>query len=418
MEPAAEVKSLVNDLFRHHASAILSKLSRRLGLQNLDLAEEAVQEAMLQALRLWPFHGIPENPRAWLSTVAQNKALEVIRRRGVFRKKWQEMRQLAVLEANLTNLDEPPGDDGLAMIFACNHPALSPEGRVALTLNAACGFSAPEIARAFLVPEPTIAQRIVRAKRLIRGQDVKLEIPAPEKLSSRLDSVLQVIYLLFNEGYSAHAGDALIRHELCGEAIWLASRLVGFPETARPQCHALLGLMLIQASRLPARQNQAGDLILLADQDRSLWDFRLIHQGLRHLDLASEGDDLSVYHLQAGIAATHAIAEDHATTDWGRVLALYSLLREIDPSPIVGLNRAVALAMVEGPATGLAVIDESGISKALNGYFLLHATRADLLRQLDRRQESRESYISALNLACTEPERRFLLRRLEEIHGD
>ena len=305
---APEVHALVDHMFRHHAAAILSALSRRLGLENLDLAEEVVQDAMVQALRSWPYHGIRENPRAWLARVAHNKALDLIRRRGVFHRKQRELGNLAVTEADLAHLDEPLGDEQLAMIFACNHPALSPEGRVALTLNAACGFSVAEIARAFLAHEATIAQRLVRAKRLIREQDVNLALPPVEQLPGRLDSVLQVIYLLFNEGYSAHSGDALIRHDLCGEAVWLADCLVCRPETAMPKSHALLALMLIQASRLPARQDESGDLVLLADQDRSRWDTRLIHLGLRHLDLASEGEHLSVYHLQAGIAAVHAVA--------------------------------------------------------------------------------------------------------------
>ncbi|HEY2158610.1 MAG TPA: sigma-70 family RNA polymerase sigma factor, partial [Isosphaeraceae bacterium] len=258
--PAPEVHTLVDHLFRHHAAAMLSGLSRRLGLENLDLAEEVVQDSMLQALRLWPYHGIPENPRAWLMQVARNKALDLVRRRGVFRRK---QREIAVAESDLTLLAQPDedgalDDEQLAMIFACNHPALAPDSRVALTLKAACGFSVPEIARAFLAPEPTIAQRLVRAKRLIRERDVALELPPPEQLPDRLDSVLQVIYLLFNEGYSAHAGDALIRQDLCGEAIWLADRLACHDATASPKCHALLSLMLLQASRLPARQDEAG----------------------------------------------------------------------------------------------------------------------------------------------------------------
>ena len=415
MGPAPEVHALVDRMFRHHAATILSALSRRLGLENLDLAEEVIQDAMLQALRLWPFQGIPDDPRAWLARVARNKALDLIRRRGVFHRKRRELGVSAVTEADLARLDEPLGDEQLAMIFACNHPALSPEGRVALTLNAACGFSVPEIARAFLAQEATIAQRLVRAKRLIRDQGVDLALPTPEQLPGRLDSVLRIIYLLFNEGYSAHSGDALIRHDLCGEAIWLADRLVQRPETATPVSHALLALMLIQASRLPARQDEAGDLVLLPDQDRSRWDYRLIHMGLRHLDLASEGDDLTIYHLQAGIAAVHAVAPDDASTDWPRLLSLYNLLRAIAPSPVVSLNRAVALAMVEGPDAGLVALEEIEDARALEGYFLMPATRADLLSKLGRHVEAAAAYRSALESKCTEPERRFLLRRLAEM---
>ena len=418
--PPAETHALVDFLFRHHAAAMLSGLSRRLGLENLDLAEEVVQEAMLQALRLWPYHGIPDNPRAWLTQVARNKALDLIRRRGTLRRKLGGL----AAEADLAHFDSPVedddrlGDEQLAMIFACNHPALTSESRVALTLKAACGFSVPEIARAFLTPETTIAQRIVRAKKTIREDGISLEMPAPEGLPARLDSVLQVIYLLFNEGYSAHAGDALIRHDLCGEAIWLADRLARRPETATPATHALLALMLIQASRLPARQDESGDLILLPDQDRSRWDTRLIHLGLRHLDLAAEGDELTIYHLQAGIAAVHAVAPDDATTDWPRLLSLYDLLRAVDPSPVVALNRAVALAKVEGPSAGLRALDDIEGTRALEGYFLLPATRADLLLKLDRRDEAEAAYAAALASAGSEPERRFLARRLNECRGD
>lgn len=418
--PAAETHALVDHLFRHHAAAMLSGLSRRLGLENLDLAEEVVQEAMLQALRLWPYHGIPANPRAWLTHVARNKALDLIRRQGKLRRKLEGL----AAEADLAHFDSPVedddrlGDEQLAMIFACNHPALSPEARVALTLKAACGFSVPEIARAFLAPEPTIAQRIVRAKKTIRENGISLEMPAPEGLPARLDSVLQVIYLLFNEGYSAHAGDALIRHDLCGEAIWLADRLARRPETATPTSHALLALMLIQASRLPARQDESGDLILLPDQDRTRWDTRLVHLGLRHLDRAAEGDELTIYHLQAGIAAVHAVAPDDASTDWPRLLSLYDLLRAVDPSPVVALNRAVALAKVEGPSAGLRALDEIEGTRSLEGYFLLPATRADLLVKLDRRDEAEAAYTAALASACSEPERRFLAGRLALCRGD
>lgn len=418
-----EVHALVDHLFRHQAASILAGLSRGLGLENLDLAEEAVQDAMLRALRLWPHHGVPENPRAWLARVARNKALDLARRRGVLRRVLREREGRLAVGAEddrsaLDPSDGPFGDEQLAMIFACNHPDLPAEGRVALTLKAACGFSVPEIARAFLAPEATIAQRIVRAKRLIRERGVSLALPPPDQVPARLDSVLKVIYLLFNEGYSAHAGDALIRHDLCGEAIWLADRLASRPEAARPVVHALLALMLLQASRLPARQDEAGDLVLLPDQDRALWDVPLIHRGLRHLDRAAEGDDLSVYHLQAGIAAVHAVAADHPSTDWPRLLGLYDLLRALDPSPVVALNRAVALAMVEGPRAGLDALGEIEAAPALVAYFLLPATRADLLLKLGRRDESEAAYRLALAATRTGPERRFLARRLAGCRGE
>jgi RNA polymerase sigma-70 factor (ECF subfamily) len=414
-EVVPKVHHAVDHLFRHHAAAVLSGLSRRLGLENLDLAEEVVQDAMLQALRLWPYHGVPDNPRGWLARVAHNKAMDLIRRRGTLRRKLREVGERATSPTEDDGDDL--GDEQLAMIFACTHPALPAEARIALTLKAACGFSVPEIARAFLAPEATIAQRLVRAKAKIRERGIVLAIPPPEQLPDRVDSILQVIYLLFNEGYSAHSGDALIRQDLCGEAIWLADQLTRGPETAMPKSHALLALMLIQASRLPARQDDAGDLVLLADQDRSKWDTRLIHLGLRHLGLASEGDDLTVYHLQAGIAAIHATSDD-ASTDWPELLSSYDLLRRLDPSPIVALNRCVALSRVHGPEAGLDALKEIDDSGILEGYFLLHATRADLLRTLGRLDEAEASYRSALSASCTEPERRFLARRLSSCRGD
>lgn len=419
-DPGSDVQTLVDHLFRHHSAAMLSALSRRFGLENLDVAEEVVQDAMLQALRLWPFHGIPDNPRAWLTQVASNKALDLVRRRSVYRRKKREMESRAIAETDLAQLqmpssaEDPFGDELLAMIFACTHPALPPEARVALTLKAACGFSVSEISRAFLTAEPTVAQRIVRAKRLIREQDVALALPPSDQLPARLDSVLQVIYLLFNEGYSAHAGNALIRRDLCGEAIWLGGRLTSRPKTAVPKAHALLALMLLQASRLPAREDEAGDIVLLADQDRSRWDTRLISEGMRCLERASEGDELSPYHLQAGIAAIHAVAQDDASTDWAQLLMLYDLLDNVAPSPIVALNRAVAISKVMGPDAALSALSELGHLPALDDYYLLPATRADLLLKLGRRAEAEAAYQAALGLPCTEPERRFLLRRLAE----
>jgi RNA polymerase sigma-70 factor (ECF subfamily) len=309
-------------------------------------------------------------------------------------------------------LDEEFADDQLAMMFACCHPVLPAEARVALTLKSVGGFGVAEIARAFLTSEATIAQRLVRAKRRLVEARATLAVPAPAELPKRLGSVLQVIYLLFNEGYTAHQGEDLVRQDLCAEAIRLGSLLLTRPETAPPKVHALLALMLLQASRLPARQDAEGNLCLLAEQDRSLWDQGLLGAGLHHLERATMGDELTEYHLQAGIAACHASAPSYETTDWRQVLALYDQLVMVAPSPVASLNRAIALAMVEGPETGLQALHALEANPALHSYYLLPATRADLLLRLGRKAEAATGYRDALAHSCTEPERRFLMKQL------
>ncbi len=420
-EPQGPVRPLVEHLFRHQSGQMLATLARVFGLQDLDLAEEAVQEAMLQALRKWPFHGIPANPQGWLAEVARNKALDLLRRRSLERrheaeveKRWLE-REAALAECAI---DGAVDDDQLVMMFACCHPALAPEARVALTLKAVGGFSAAETARAFLVEEATMAQRLVRAKRLIQELGIALRIPTPEEFAERLDSVLQVVYLLFNEGYLSHQGEDLVRQELCGEAIRLGELLLARPDTAQPKVHALFALMCLQAARLPARVDSQGDLLLLADQDRSLWNEELLGRGLRHLDQAAEGDELSPYHLQAGIAALHAVAPSYEATQWPQLLEWYDQLLAAAPTPIVALNRAIVLAMVEGPEAGLDALEPLRSLPALRHYYLLPAARADMLRRLGRASEAAESYREALAERCTEPERRFLLKRLEELSRD
>jgi RNA polymerase sigma-70 factor (ECF subfamily) len=408
---AAGVSGLVEHLFRHEAGRLLASLGRRLGLEHLDLAEEVVQDALVQALRQWPFHGVPANPTAWLARVAHNRALDLLRRRATYDRVRADLEARArAAESAPTDADDAEAlDDQLAMMFACCHPALAPEARVALTLKAVCGFSAAEVGRAFLLDEPTVAQRVVRAKRLLRDEHITVTVPAPAELPARLDSVLQVLYLLFNEGYSACQGEDLIRHDLCEEALRLGLLLTRRPDTARPQAHALVALMFFQASRLPARVDGSGDLLLLAEQDRSRWDERLIHAGLRHVDRASTGDELTTYHIEAGIAAIHAQAPSESATDWPRLLWLYDLLHERAPTPVVALNRAVVLARVQGPAAGLEALEPH--AWALRGYYLLHATRADFLLRLDRRAEAESAYRAALACPCSAPERRFLKRK-------
>ncbi len=408
---------LVEHLFRRQAGQMLARLCRVFGLKHLDLAEEVVQDALVQALRQWPFRGIPDDPAAWLLRVASNRALDVLRRSTSLRRKLADLRDAATPQpaADPAALpwDGDLGDDQLAMTFACCHPALAEEIRVALTLKAVAGFGVAEVARAFLVPETTIAQRLVRAKRFLREANLALTIPPPPELPGRLDSVLRVLYLLFNEGYTAHRGEDLVRHDLCGEALRLAGLLAGRADTALPKVHALLSLFFFQVSRFPARVDEAGDLLLLAEQDRALWDRRAVHLGMRHLDQASEGDELTEYHVQAAIAAVHTVAPSYEQTDWARVLTLYDQLQAVAPSPVVALNRAVAVAMVHGADAGLAALEPLRGDAALRDYYLLPSVRADLLLRLGRDDDAAACYRDALASPCTEPERRFLQKRLE-----
>jgi RNA polymerase sigma-70 factor (ECF subfamily) len=376
-----------------------------------------VQETLLKALRQWPYRGIPDNPGAWIMRVARNHALDVLRREHSLRGKHQQLAALAALDDPATPaeiLDCELLDDMLRMMFTCCHPAIGREARVALTLKTLGGFGVHELARAFLTQETTIAQRLVRAKRTLRTQRIPFAVPDAAELPARLDSVLDVLYLLFNEGYSAHAGENLVRHDLCAEAIRLTSLLADHPTGDQPAVHALLALMLLQAARLPARTNAAGDLLLLEAQDRALWDRRLIDRGLRELQRSACGDELTEYHLQAGIAACHAVAPSYAATDWPRILADYDELMALSTSPVVALNRAVALAMVRGPRAGLDAVDQVGELPGMAGYHLFHATRAELLRRTDDEAGALESYELALDHTATDPERRFLMKKIAE----
>jgi RNA polymerase sigma-70 factor, ECF subfamily len=411
-------RDLVEHLFRHEAGHLLATLTHVFGLANLDLAEEVVQEALLQALRRWPFQGIPDNPRAWLLRAAHNKALDLLRRQATLRSKEHELGQrLQEREARLEVADPPEegelADEQLAMIFACCSPALPSEARVALTLKAVSGFGVAEIARAFLAEEPAIAQRLVRAKRRIREAGITLALPSPAELPGRLDSVLQVLYLLYNEGYGAHAGEDLVREDLCGEAIRLAQLLASRPDTGLPKVHALLALFYFQAARLETRVDSEGNLLLLAEQERTRWDPGLLALGVSQLERAAHGNELSQYHLQAAIAAVHATSPSFAETDWPRLLALYDQLLDLAPSPVVALNRAIAQSMVDGPEAALASLDGLSDGAALKNYRLLPAVRADFLRRLGRTAEAVVCYQEALGHPCTEPERRYLLRRIE-----
>jgi len=410
-----EVNQLVDHLFRHQSAKIVSTLTRIFGLTHLDLAEDVVQETLLKALRQWPFHGVPQNPGGWILQTAKNLAIDTLRREASFRDKAGAI--VYQIEQDMRSGDESDMNelqsDQLAMMFTCCHPSLPREVQIALTLKTLCGFSVTEIARAFLAEEATMAQRLVRAKRKIRDENISLEFPEPAVLHKRLAAVVEVLYLLFNEGYNAHEGENLVRHELCAEAIRLTALLVEYPVGDRPRVHALLALMLLQASRLPARVDGEGNLLLLAEQNRALRNRELIQRGLHHLEQSAAGEELSEYHLQAGIAACHAVAPNYAATDWKNILGYYDGLMEINHSPVVALNRAVALAMIEGPQAGIKELERIGHLPQMQSYYLFAATLADFHLQNGEPEKAAAYYQQALTLACTEPERRFLHRKLK-----
>ena len=416
MTASSETGALLEHLFRHQAGRMVAHLTRLLGPGNLSLAEETVQEAMLRALQTWPYQGLPENPAAWLFRVAHNVAIDAVRHNQVLGEKTDaivaELARAAIVEPNHPDIEEQLRDDELRMIFMCCHPEISRDASVALSLKTVGGFSVREIARAFLADAATIAQRLVRARRQIREQHFTLDMPGGGELKQRLDSVLEVIYFMFNEGYASHEGEELIRQDLCMEALRLGG-LVASSSIAEPRVDALVALMALQAARLPARVDHAGDLVLLEDQDRGRWDAQLTGLGFYHFDRSMAGDAVSEYHVQAAIAATHARASVTASRDWPLILHLYDQLLAINPSPVVALNRAVAVAKVYGPAKALKAIAPLENDPKLRDYYLLLAVRGHLLLELGRRNDAAVSFRAALACPCSEPERRFLRRKLE-----
>jgi RNA polymerase sigma-70 factor (ECF subfamily) len=408
-------REVVEAVYRTDSRRVLATLIRLLG--DFDLAEEALHEAFAAAVEQWPRDGIPANPRAWLVSAGRFKAIDGMRRRARFDAARVDLAER--LEADTGDAapwdDEGVEDDRLRLIFTCCHPALQPDAQVALTLREVCGLTTEEIARAFLTAPPTVAQRIVRAKAKIRDARIPYQVPARAELPDRLDTVLRVVYLVFNEGYSASSGTSLTRHDLSGEAIRLGRLVIELLPEPEPEAVGLLALMLLHESRRAARTSPEGELVLLDQQDRSLWNREQIAEGSALVERALSSRRFGPYTLQAAIAAVHAGAASAAATDWAQIVALYDVLARADPSPVVELNRAVAVAMRNGPAAGLALIDAILARGDLGDYRLAHSARADLCRRLGRTAEARAAYERALGLTRQEPERRFLERRLREL---
>jgi RNA polymerase sigma-70 factor (ECF subfamily) len=411
-----QARAAVDAVYRGDSRRVLATLIRLLG--DFDLAEEAMHDAFSAALERWARDGVPGNPRAWLVSTGRFKAIDGIRRRARFDASLGAIaKQLDANTADPADWDDDRlEDDRLRLIFTCCHPALPPDARIALTLREVCGLTTEEIARAFLTGAPTVAQRIVRAKAKIRAAGIPYQVPARAELPDRLDSVLHVVYLVFNEGYSASTGETLTRVDLSTEAIRLGRLLVELlPEPTEPEALGLLALMLLHEARRAARSSATGELILLDDQDRSCWDQTRITEGSALVERALRSRRFGPYTLQAAIAAVHAEAAAAAATDWAQIVGLYEVLLRSDPSPVVELNRAAAVAMRDGPAAGLALIDALLARGELADYHLAHSARADLLRRLGRLADARASYERALQLARQAPERRFLERRIREV---
>ena len=401
---------------------MVATLTRIFGIEHLSLAEDVVQEALARALQTWPFYGVPKNPSAWIMRASRNLALDVVRRRKVFQNKQAEIirlmdRQSTAPDEAIFSEDEI-SDDHLRLMFVCCHPAIPADAQVALALKTLGGFGVTEISRAFLTSDAAIAKRLTRAKQKIREAQIPFEIPAGEELAPRLESVLQSLYLLFNEGYKASTGDNLVREELCDEAIRLAELLVQHRTGNQPKTHALLALMLLNAARFPTRLDSEGNLLRLKEQDRTRWNQLMIARGMFHFAQSAAGDELSEYHLQAGIAACHCAAKDYESTDWRQILLLYDRLIEFDQSPVVALNRAVAFAKIHGPQAGIAAVAAIRSSQKLKSYYLLYAVLGEFESQLDHKQTAAEHFRRSFELAETKSERAFLLKRLQSCSND
>ena len=425
-EPASatvgQAGEIAADLFRRESARLVAMLVGQFGTHRLQLAEDVVQEALVRAMQTWPYRGVPDHPAAWLTQTARHLALDHLRRE----QNWNQKQDGIALEHERWAASPGPRegntdtftDDTLRMMFVCFHPQLSTEVQIALALRTLCGLSPDEIAAAFLTTEAAIAKRLVRARQRIRELALPFVVPTPDELPARLDGVLATLYLLFNEGYKASRGDRLVREELCHEAIRLSLLLAAHPATRQPRTHALIALMLFNAARLGTRTDAAGQLPRLHEQDRSSWNHAMIARGAHYLALASSGDAVSEYHLQAGIAACHCTATDESSTDWPRILDLYDKLVRLNPSPIVALNRSVAVARLHGPAAGLAALDAIPAPRTLDGYALYHAVRGTFHAELGQRNEAIQCFRRAENLASQPSERDFLSRQIRACAAD
>jgi RNA polymerase sigma factor (sigma-70 family) len=414
-----EISQLAEHLFRQEAGKLVSVLTGIFGIDRLQLAEDVVQEALIRALQTWPYYGIPKNPAAWITQTAKNLALDLIRREKLFRDKQPEIAASVDQWSADSRSDDSPlfdteiKDSRLRLMFACCHPLIAPEEQTALALKTLCGFSASEIAKAFLTTEAAIAKRLTRARQKIRELRIPFEIPSGNELSARLNGVLQTLYLLFNEGYKASSGENLVKKDLCNEAIRLAKLLVEHPVGNQPRLHALVALMLLNAARFPTRTDAEGNILRLKEQDRSRWDRAMIGSGMSHLLQSAEGDEISDYHLQAGIAACHCAAGDYESTDWPQILSLYDRLIVVDDSPVVALNRAVAVANVHGPTAGIEAVEAIRNRGKLSSYYLLYAVLGEFEAQLGNPKTAAEHFRTARQLTEIKSEKIFLSKRIQ-----
>jgi RNA polymerase sigma factor (sigma-70 family) len=419
--PSAEISRLTEHLFRLESGKLVSVLTGLFGIDHLQLAEDVVQEALVRAFRTWPYYGIPKNPAAWITQTAKNLAYDLLRREKSFREKQTEIAVSVEQWSGDSVLDDSPlfdteiKDDRLRLIFACCHPLIAQEAQTALALKTLCGFSAAEIAKAFLTTEAAIAKRLTRTRQKIRELRIPFEIPSGEEFLVRLNGVLQTLYLLFNEGYKASSGENLVREDLCYEAIRLATLLAEHPLANQPRTHALVALMLLDAARLLARVDTEGNILRLKEQERSKWSRPMIECGMLHLGQAAAGNELSEYHIEAGIAACHCMAEDYESTDWSRILSLYDQWTKMNSSPVIALNRAVAVANVNGPGAGLEAVEAIRSRRELDSYYLLYAVLGEFEAQLDHLESAAAHFRKASQLTEVKSEREFLSKKVRAL---